>query len=493
MAMTNEMKYDDVPIGKIVIQGRIRENMKDIKSLAESILNNGIIHPIVIDGSNMKLVAGGRRITACNMALMLAATDPKYQHIFTNPLHPAHKIVKGLVPVILRSSLTDRELRILELEENLRRENLEWTEEVAALAQIDALAKETNEESQAAKGIPVAARKDWTYADTAAKLGRSEDDVQSKVAFAKRLGQAAPEVKVMLANLPLSRAMQKLEQIEDTSRIQRMAASGQITYKRELQLMSCQEYVKTLADASVDLVLMDPPFGIQEIDDNIGRTAGTSVLYTADLKAADNLTPDKAILILQQLAPDLARVLKPGALFLSFFGMDIYQPMVDAFRSVGLWVDPQPIIWNKMRTTNKFSGYKFCPCYEPILMGGRPLVGKKPGESGCCRRLNEIPKFSLRKIIECSPVSSGNRIHAFQKPLDLLVNLIKVCTQPGETVCDFFAGSGATIKAAYECGRTGIGCEPEPEHFAQAQGYLLEVDQPLITGLVPRAASESKA
>lgn len=46
-----------------------------------------------------------------------------------------------------------------------------------------------------------------------------------------------------------------------------------------------------------------------------------------------------------------------------------------------------------------------------------------------------------------------------QKPLKLLDRLIQVSTNPGDTVADFFSGSGTTLDAAARAGRRWIGCE----------------------------------
>ncbi len=470
--MNGKLSLKWFKLSDIKVEDRIRKDLKDIQALADSILQHGLIHPVVIDDTTMRLIAGGRRWNACNIVMMKVLMDKETYPNGLHQNHPAYRIALGEIPCTCRSELTDRELRMLELEENLRRESLDWTEEVEALAKIDELARQVNEQKQADAGVPFAERKDWTVAQTAEKLGRTKTDVQEKVRFAKQLRERQ-DLKEKLANLPIGRAMQKLEQIEHGEKIQRLQAQGAITFTTSLSNTDALSFLQSLPNASVDLFLMDPPFGISEIDDQVGKTAGTSTLYTADLKQTDNLTIETATTLMESLSVEMFRVLKPGGLFYTFFGMDLYAPLVASLRAAGFWVDPQPIIWNKMRTTNRFSGYRFCPCYEPILTGGRPSVGKKAGDSGCCRRLNEIAKFSIRKIVECSPVDSRVKMHPFQKPIDLLCNFIKISTNPGEIVCDLFAGSGATLKAAYECGRTGIGCELDKDRFAVAQGNLL--------------------
>ena len=50
-------------IEKIVIGDRVRKDMGDIKSLAESMKRHGLLHPVVVKNDN-SLVAGYRRIEA---------------------------------------------------------------------------------------------------------------------------------------------------------------------------------------------------------------------------------------------------------------------------------------------------------------------------------------------------------------------------------------------------------------------------------------------
>ncbi|GHV95502.1 chromosome partitioning protein ParB [Spirochaetia bacterium] len=52
-----------IPIEDIIVKKRIRKDMGDIESLAESLKRYGQISPIVISKKNM-LIAGGRRLEA---------------------------------------------------------------------------------------------------------------------------------------------------------------------------------------------------------------------------------------------------------------------------------------------------------------------------------------------------------------------------------------------------------------------------------------------
>jgi site-specific DNA-methyltransferase (adenine-specific) len=63
-----------------------------------------------------------------------------------------------------------------------------------------------------------------------------------------------------------------------------------------------------------------------------------------------------------------------------------------------------------------------------------------------------------------------------QKPLGVLERIIKVHTEPGDTVLDFFAGSGTTGEAAARLGRGFVLVDQHPEAIATMRRRLREWD-----------------
>lgn len=62
------------------------------------------------------------------------------------------------------------------------------------------------------------------------------------------------------------------------------------------------------------------------------------------------------------------------------------------------------------------------------------------------------------------------QIHPFEKPISLLERLIAIYTNPGDTILDCFMGSGSTLKAAKNLGRSAIGCEIGQVYFELSKG-----------------------
>ena len=81
------------------------------------------------------------------------------------------------------------------------------------------------------------------------------------------------------------------------------------------------------------------------------------------------------------------------------------------------------------------------------------------------------------------------RQHPNEKPESLLVKLVRLTTQPGETVLDPFMGSGSTGVACIRTGRKFIGIEIDAGHFATARARL---ENELRQGLLPLAHNRDR-
>jgi site-specific DNA-methyltransferase (adenine-specific) len=79
-------------------------------------------------------------------------------------------------------------------------------------------------------------------------------------------------------------------------------------------------------------------------------------------------------------------------------------------------------------------------------------------------------------------------LHETAKPLPLMEALVSDFTDPGELVCDPFAGSGTTGVACIRLGRRFIGWERDPKYFAVAVKRLRAAREQL--GLFERPAVE---
>jgi site-specific DNA-methyltransferase (adenine-specific) len=79
--------------------------------------------------------------------------------------------------------------------------------------------------------------------------------------------------------------------------------------------------------------------------------------------------------------------------------------------------------------------------------------------------------------------------YATQKPLGILSRIIKVSSRPGDTVLDFFAGSGTAGEAAYRLGRRFILMDDNPQAMEVMAKRFAELEEVEFVGYPPQKRS----
>ena len=69
------------------------------------------------------------------------------------------------------------------------------------------------------------------------------------------------------------------------------------------------------------------------------------------------------------------------------------------------------------------------------------------------------------------------KIHPAQKPVNVLKKLIEIFTDEGDVVIDPCCGSGSTLRAAHELGRSAYGFEIDRNFYNRAKEEMLSFDQ----------------
>lgn len=105
---------------------------------------------------------------------------------------------------------------------------------------------------------------------------------------------------------------------------------------------------------------------------------------------------------------------------------------------------------------------------------------------------NKLPKFngSGHMVFNWFEWKRDNskiypKIHPTQKPISVLKRLIEIFTDPGDVVIDPVAGSGSTLRAAYELGRSSYGFEVSKEFYSRAKTEMLSLEgaQTMLGGI----------
>lgn len=226
----------------------------------------------------------------------------------------------------------------------------------------------------------------------------------------------------------------------------------------ELHLGDCLEVMRGMADASVDLVVIDPPYnisveggslkGIFKGKKSAGQNAGLREFGEWDY----GFDPFASCAEFNRI------VSADGQVYVFCLSTLLGEWMGELRR---YFVGAQVIDWIKPDPMPSIRQRQWCSANEFIVWAWR---GKYT-----FNYLGHSQMYSWQ--MHQSP-KTVDRCHPNQKPLPLIKKLITVSSNPGDTVLDCFAGSGTTIVACIQTARNGIGIESDPTYHAIAQRRL---------------------
>lgn len=179
----------------------------------------------------------------------------------------------------------------------------------------------------------------------------------------------------------------------------------------------CFEKIRELPDACIDLVLTDPPYGIDyQSNRRVSRPKLPKFENDIDLSWVDGWVDE------------VYRVLKDDRHFYCFTRFDMYPRFYDSI--CRRFKVKNCLIWVKNNHGSGDLNGSYAPQYEMIVFavkGKRDLNGSRDSD-----------------VLGGMNVPSAHRHHATQKPIDVLRQLIEKSTEPNEIVFDPFAGVGST-------------------------------------------------
>lgn len=200
--------------------------------------------------------------------------------------------------------------------------------------------------------------------------------------------------------------------------------------------------LQQLDDESVDAFITDPPYGI-ELKLGTRRRGARSI-------AGDGR--QEAVRLWSRWLPEAARVARPDTLHCVFgTWRSPWMPELLAkhFRIIG------SIVWDKRIIG---MGYHLRSRWEQIYVvakGKPPRRGKAPAD------IWDVPRLIKTR-------------HPCEKPVALLRRAIEMTTDPGQLVCDPFAGIASTGVAAAESGRRFVGFEIDVDHASTGRRRLAD-------------------
>ena len=243
-----------------------------------------------------------------------------------------------------------------------------------------------------------------------------------------------------------------------------------------IEFGDCRELLKTIPDNSVTLVVTSPPY-------NIGKKYG---------KYSDKISLEEWKELINDVTKEIYRILKPnGSFFLNlspiplgndkeilplpYIGYDIMKENNFKIRNIITWT------FNNMQNcTNRLSGR-----YENIVWGVKNLnnyifnldevripyitkndkrlvggIGRNPTDVWYFDRVNNMTKKKL------------DLTHPTIYPLPMIVRILKMSSNVGDTILDPFAGSGTSLVAAKILNRKAIGFELDTKYKNECERRL---------------------
>jgi DNA modification methylase len=209
----------------------------------------------------------------------------------------------------------------------------------------------------------------------------------------------------------------------------------------------CLQAVQFIPDGGVDMVLCDPPYGI---DFQSRRKKDRSEWKP---KIANDKTPFTGFV------QHLPRILSDKGCVMVFTRWDVQQVFIDELTSAGL-KPKNVLIWDKVIHGMGDLKRAFGSRYESIIF--------------CARDNFRFPGKRPTDIIRVQRVDAQKLVHPNEKPVELQKQLILDCTSEHSTVLDCFMGSGSTGVACVNTNRNFIGIELDENYYKIAKQRIEE-------------------
>lgn len=406
-----------------------------ILKLAGSITDIGLIHPPVVrtdSEGTVILVAGERRIKAMqyiwNFGDSVECGDYQFE--------------EGIVPCILYSEMDPLDAMEMELEENIRRQDLTWQERATATANLYNLRRAQAERDGKEEPTPM---------DLAREVhGESDnnlDRTRREILVAKHLDD--PDVAKAKTADEGFKVLKRKEEVRRNEALAQSVGATLTMSSHRLELGDCFEVMEAMDNESFDIILTDPPYGIDAdtFGDSGGMAAGNHFYddsWTTWNKLAKRLSVESFRLAKSQCHAYVFCDIDNFVMFKSF--------MIEAgwkvFRTPLIWVNPggSRAPWPEQGPQRKYQIILYA------VKGDKPVTRIYPD------------------IITAG--SDDNLGHHAQKPVEVYCDLLRRSCRPGDSVLDPFMGSGTIIPACHEMKCYATGIEVNPAAFGIATTRL---------------------
>ena len=397
-------QFHSTSIDGITIGERQRKDLNGIEDLADSINRLGLIHPIVLT-RDLVLVAGERRLRACQS---LGWASIPFQYI---------------------DEADETGLTLVELEENIKRKDLPWTDQVEVIRRLHEARKRHDP--------------NWTQEHTANSIGWDPSVVSRYLLAAKTL-EKQPEI----AKKSLSSAVH----LAETSN-QRAAKAAELKILgRDMAPCAKQEailhtdfktWVKSYDGPPFNFIHCDFPYGINS--DKFNQGATQVGVYDDDISVYEQL--------IDVFSHNINKFCAEDCHVIFWFSPKFFELTYD-FLNYEFVVDPYPLVWLKSDNAGVLPDVRrgFRRVYETAFFGYR----------------GDAKVISPRSNAISYPRGTPS-IHPHEKPIEVLKHFFSAFVDEHTRAFDPTAGSGSALRAAQALGaKVVLGLEADAEFARRA-------------------------
>lgn len=397
----------------------------EIEELAESIRERGLLHPLAVQALNTTppkyiVRAGRKRLRACEM---IGVTE---------------------VPCIVVSG-DEKELKLIQIEENLRRYNLPWWEICEYIANWHRLRQEEEGIAQPIKGKATREKPGHSMRDTAAELGRSLGFISEGIALDKAVKRdpVLKNIKDRDTAIRLVRSAAKRIEAE-------LGAEAPVEFDiNQIYNGSATDVLKQFPHAAFNACITDPPW-LKYVDEKLTRDDETVPVFE-----------------------EVFRVLKPDSFLYMFVGFEDFRSYSRRLPRFGFTVAKTPLLWIKKElrvVTPESEGFKAKATLHGVVIskGARAWEYSRDFElvllavKGSPSLVSSTQQSS---ILVYPPLPPVKLTHPHEKPIEAIQHILRDCTHEGSVVLDPFAGSGAHVEACESLKRRWIAIERDHDAY----------------------------
>jgi modification methylase len=248
----------------------------------------------------------------------------------------------------------------------------------------------------------------------------------------------------------------------------------------------CIAIMRTLPDASIDMIFADPPYNLQLGGDLFRPEGGRVDAVNDSWDHFDSYATYDSFC--REWLAEARRVLKPdGTIWVIGSYHNIFR-VGALMQDQGFWI-LNDIVWRKANPMPNFKGTRFTNAHETLIWASQGEKAKYTFNYRAMKTLNDELQMRSDWVLPiCAGQErlkrGGHKAHPTQKPEALLYRVFLSCTKPGDVVLDPFFGTGTTGAVARRLGRRWIGIEREDSYCEVARERIaaaLPLDESALT------------